>query len=323
MRVLIAITSCVKFALNGSNQASRDTWMKALPHFPSVSCRFFIGDGTPNPEDETFFQKSLADCPHVKLDNPRVSLDDPNPYAPKEDEVVVHSPDDYIYHTSKTREMLRWALKQGFDFIFMAAGDTYIDLQRLLSSGFENHDYTGRQYGHFAVGGSGYWLSRRAAQHLVDEFTTDWATDRWIGSILLEKHGIEIHGDQRYGASPEQNPGLANPSPLFPLQDNDQITAHLAEAPGHYHHSLMYKAHELRGQNGLNERPSNDSSARIRLAPAETLCDIPSPVRIQGHKADACSECIGDGQKEPDRPRVQPRGLRPRRPVERLRNYTF
>ena len=75
----------------------------------------------------------------------------------------------------------------------------------------------------------------------------DWATDRWIGFRLLD-HGIEIHGDQRYGASPQQNPGLSNPSPLFPQADNEQITAHLAEAPGHYYHSLMYTAHEIRSK---------------------------------------------------------------------------
>ncbi len=244
MKVLIAITSCVKFALNGSNQASRDTWMKALPNFTNLECKFFMGDGTPVEESDKF-KKSLRDCPHAHVDNPRVSLDDPNPYTPKCDEVIVHAPDDYIYHTWKTKAYLRWALERDFEHIFNAAGDTYIDLSRLMQSGFSGHDYVGRKYGPFAVGGSGYWLSRKAAQHLVEKEANDWATDRWIGFRLLD-HGIEIHGDQRYGASPQQNPGLSNPSPLFPQADNEQITAHLAEAPGHYHHSLMYTAHEIR-----------------------------------------------------------------------------
>src|SRR5208282_5577444 len=98
--------------------------MSDLFKFPNLECKFFIGDGTPNQEDETFFQKSLVNCPHVKLDDPRISLDDPNSYAPKEDEVIVHAPDDYIYHTCKTKGILKWSLDQGFDFIFMAAGDT-------------------------------------------------------------------------------------------------------------------------------------------------------------------------------------------------------
>ncbi len=247
MRILLAITSCIKFALNGSNQAARETFLADLSKFPGLDYKFFMGDGTPTGNDEGPLQNSLKDCPHAHLDSPRISLDDPNPYRPKDDEVVLHVPDDYIYHTWKTKAYLSWSLTQDYDFIFNAAGDTYVDLERLRDSGFEAHDYLGRHYGTFAVGGSGYWLIREAAQCLVNEPATDWATDRWIG-ITLAKHGFILHGDQRYSASPEQNYGTASEhrSPLFPEPGNDQITAHLAEAPGIYHPSLMYKAHSIR-----------------------------------------------------------------------------
>jgi len=247
MKALILIHSCVKFALDGSNQASRDTWMRGLPSFPNLDCRFFIGDGTPTGEDESGMRTSLRDCPHAQLDNPRISLEDPNPYVPKADEIILHAPDDYIYMVWKFRAAMQWGCDQGADFIFKASGDTYVDLPRLMSSGFENYDYTGRKYGHFAVGGSGFWLSRKSAQCLLRAPVTDWADDRWVGDVLL-KHDIHIQGDRRYGASPQQNPGLSDPSPLFPEPNNEQITAHLAEAPGHYHHSLMYKAHEIRNK---------------------------------------------------------------------------
>lgn len=243
MKVLIAITSCVKFALDGSNQAARDTFLKGSP----TDYRFFIGDGTPTGEDETQFCQSLRDCPHVHLDDPRVSLDDPHPYVPRTDEVVVHAPDDYVYHTWKSKEIVRWAQSESYDFIFMAAGDTYIDIPRLLNSGFESHDYIGRDHGGFAVGGSGYWLSKDTFKKILDEPGNDWATDRWIGRTLL-KYGVRIHGDRRYSASPEQNYCCCSEdrSPLFPESGNEQITAHLSEAPGHYHHDLMYKAHQIR-----------------------------------------------------------------------------
>ncbi len=247
MKVLIAITSCVKFALDGSNQASRETWMTDLAQFSYVDCRFFVGDGTPTGEDETQFQQSLRDCPHVHLDDPRVSLADPNPYVPKPDEVVVHAPDDYIYHTWKSREIFRWAQSNDYDFVFMPAGDTYIDLPRLFASGFEAYDFVGRQHGDFGVGGSGYWLSKKTLQLLIVEPGNDWATDRWVGNTLL-KYGIRIHDDRRYGASPEQTVCCApeGRNDTFPTPTNDMITAHLAEAPGHYHHDLMYHAHRVR-----------------------------------------------------------------------------
>lgn len=247
MKILLAITSCVKFALNGSNQAARETFLTNLEKFPGLDYKFFMGDGTPTGDDEAFLQNSLKDCPHIHLDNPRISLDGPNQYCPKDDEVVLHVPDDYIYHTWKTKAYLAWAYIREYDYVFNAAGDTYVDIERLRDSGFEVHDYLGRHYGTFAVGGSGYWLRRKAIKPLVDEPATDWATDRWIG-ITLSKHGISLQGDQRYSASPEQNYGTASEhrSPLFPEPGNGQITAHLAEAPGTYYPSLMYKAHEIR-----------------------------------------------------------------------------
>jgi hypothetical protein len=244
-KVLIAILSCVKFSLDGSNQASRDTFLSERIKFPEADYRFFMGDGTPTGEDEFALQGAPRECGHVQLDSPRISLEGTNPYIPKLDEVVLHVPDDYVYLSWKVRAALKWALENGYEFTFMCACDTYIDLSRLKNSGFEAQDYLGRKYGHFAVGGSGYWLSRESSTRLSNEVIDDWASDRWVGTALL-RHGITLHGDQRYGASPQQNPGLSNPSPLFPEEGNEQITAHLAEAPGIYHPNLMYRAHEIR-----------------------------------------------------------------------------
>lgn len=248
MKILIAITSCVKFALDGSHQACRDTYLTQLPQFPSIEYKFFMGDGTPTGEDETAMQASRKDCHHSRpMDDSAVT------YAPKDDEVLLHVPDDYVYFSWKLRGYVRWAAEREYDYIFNAVADTYIDLERLMSSGFDKYDFSGRSLGRFPCGGSGYWLSKKTYNILLDKPCTDWTSDRWVGHILLNddhapKYGIKLHGDDRYSASPEQNYCTASEhrSPLFPEPNNEQITAHLSEAPSVYHNSLMYKAHNIR-----------------------------------------------------------------------------
>jgi hypothetical protein len=90
------------------------------------------------------------------------------------------------------------------------------------------------QCGGYAAGGTGFWLSRKAAQLVVNEPTvTDWPEDRWIGEVL-RKHGVVCHYDSRYGELPAQ-----------PRRNNDTITAHLAHTPVKYAPSMMYDAHRI------------------------------------------------------------------------------
>lgn len=243
MKVLVSINSCVKYAQDGYNQAVRDTYLTELSNFPGVDYRFFIGDGTPTGEDESVMRQLMGDCPGRFS---TVPLESPSGYVPMEDEVMLPVPDDYIYIPWKVRESIRWTLAKDYDYTFKCFADTYIDLQRLMSSGFENYDYMGRWYGGFAVGGSGYWLSRKAMQCVADAPVTDWSEDRWVGRRVLLPQGINLHGDRRHGASPQQNPGLSDQSPLYPLADNEQITAHLSESPAVYDKQMMYAAHRLR-----------------------------------------------------------------------------
>ena len=67
MKVLIAITSCVRDAQNGNNQALRDTFLKDVANRPDLEYRFFLGDGTPTGEDETTLRAGV----HGAIDNNR------------------------------------------------------------------------------------------------------------------------------------------------------------------------------------------------------------------------------------------------------------
>src|SRR3990172_12833817 len=108
MRPLIAVMSCGRDALNGCHRAIRCTWVTQVPN--GIEYRIFVGRGE-------------------------------QPLEP--DEVRLDVPDDYNGLVLKSQAIRRWALDQGYDFVFKADRDTYIAPVRLLKSGFEKHDYVG------------------------------------------------------------------------------------------------------------------------------------------------------------------------------------
>jgi len=247
MKIAMMFISCAKYALDGTHQAMRDTYLKDVSKFPGLEYKFVIGDGTPTGEDESEMQSALKDSRHSVLDNNR-----PVVSSPQGDELLVHVPDDYAYSGWKDRESLRWSYTNGYDYTFMAACDTYVDIQRLRDSGFEKHPYSGRLHKGsapetFAIGGAGYWLNRDVLPLFIYKPVTHWAGDYWLGRILSQQ-GVVVHGDRRYGQTPQQNYCVASEhrDPVYPSKDNAQITAHLSEAPATYNRMLMYYAHAVR-----------------------------------------------------------------------------
>ena len=116
MKTLIAITSCVRDAQNGSNQAMRDTFLKDIGKYPGLEYRFFIGDGTPTGENENHIRAGVKGCvDHNRgIDyDAKCSESEQNTkissYAPKSDEVMLSVPDDYFHLVYKVREMHQWA----------------------------------------------------------------------------------------------------------------------------------------------------------------------------------------------------------------------
>lgn len=240
-RVLIAIQSCISHSLNGYNQTMRDTWLKDTKEFKDLEYRFFVGDGTPSGEDESFlldsWDKTLSD--HIKKEfiDPSISL-----YVRKDDEVLLRIPDRYIYSGYKLRGLCRWGLEKGFDFIFACVTDTYVAIDRLMSSGFENYDYCGFQscpQAEALCGGPGTWFSKRATQILVESPVTHWAADQWAGR-LMSKNGVVLHPDSRY--THRRMYGEIVPSPS---KDNNLISTHIANAPDVYNPEQMVEMHRI------------------------------------------------------------------------------
>jgi hypothetical protein len=232
LKALIAISSCGDFEANGNNQALRDTWLPDLEQF-GVDYKFFFGVGQDAPE--------LPD-----------SI------------VLPDVPDDYGNLTYKTRASLRWAHAQGYDFVFRCFPDTYVQVERLMASGFAVNDYHGdfrseeggrtdggtgeyrptlQEAQNYASGGAGYWLSRRAFEFLLNapvtgvwrDDLTPYVEDLWVGNIL-GKCGLTLNyfDDRRF---------CNHGSRMWPNPANYLITAHMS-CPDRYDKTTMYAAHE-------------------------------------------------------------------------------
>ena len=140
-------------------------------------------------------------------------------------------PDRYEYSGYKERGLCRWALLRGFKFVFSCTTDTFVALERLLASGFEEHDYCGTTDSEntFVGGGPGYWKSRKAVDIVANSPVSHWAADFWVGKVLRER-GVAIHKDSRYTNLEETDP---------PLKINNVISSHIANSPAVYRPEQM------------------------------------------------------------------------------------
>jgi hypothetical protein len=221
-RTLIAIVSCARDTLNGFNEAVRQTWLKDN----TSDYAFILGrDAVPT----------------------------------KPDEVVVDCKDDYLSLPEKTYALLNWALKQGYENIFKCDTDTYVKPKAILSSDYQGHDYIGFFNGvvgrpnivynkcyAWASGGSGYWLSRQAAEYITTTPPGDKSIcpvlkypceDLWVGQILGERINAGVftgYHDERYWRG---------------FRDNFKVefTAHYCSEGMNrkFNTSWMYKMHEV------------------------------------------------------------------------------
>ncbi len=178
MKILIAIVAC--HARKHHRESQRQTWLKDLTQ---ADYRFFLGRG-----------------PEQVLD----------------DEVLLDVPDDYQNLVLKSRFIFEWAHEREYDYVFKCDDDTFVIPDRLLSSDFRKHDYTGEArvldgLGRFICSGGGYWLSEKSLKELVnspEEWQYKprhlalngpelWPEDRWVAEVL-QRREVRPHDDRRY-----------------------------------------------------------------------------------------------------------------------------
>jgi hypothetical protein len=181
-KILIAVPTCfsfqyerweqkdekTRFHANGPNeqtQAVRDTWAKDVLPFKNVTLKFFYG----KPSDGF-------------------------PRQPLADEVFLDVPDGYGGLPLKTVALCKYAVENGYKFIYKADTDTFVHIDRLLIEIMENHfDYAGYRHANVCSGGPGYLLSDTAAKIVAthgNEPGEIWAEDTHVSRVLA-RHGIE------------------------------------------------------------------------------------------------------------------------------------
>jgi hypothetical protein len=172
MRLLIAVKSCERDMIDGCHYAIRQTWGKDIAA-GRADLRFFVGNSLlATPYDHT------GDLEFKDL-------------ALMEDEVHLREiPDSYADLPWKTQAICNYAMVWAYDFVFFCDTDTCVDVNRLLTCGFENADYTGLfiegtgcKYP-YCSGGVGYFLSQRAVQQVTSVTPTHWAEDLFVGQAL-------------------------------------------------------------------------------------------------------------------------------------------
>lgn len=219
MKLLVAIPVCHQYrygAWNGLQhfdmqtgrvEAVRATWWKDFAKYPDVTCRLFYG----------WHERDR-----------------------KADEVFLNCRDDYDGLPFKVHAIILWAYVMGFDFILKVDDDTFVYADRFMKCGFEAHDWTGFKFPeehNFVPGGSGYVLSRKAMEAIVN---TDVATavdmhaeDFWI-DYTLRKNKFKAHVDTRF------HPALNSTRiDLTTLPPGDYVTLHSVSVEDMY---TLYKS---------------------------------------------------------------------------------
>lgn len=167
MKTLIAVTTCHPF--RDRADAVRATWGKEVE---GADIKYFLGQGE----------------------------------AQRPDEVILDCPDGYHYLSQKTQLIRRWALANGYDYLWKIDDDTYVRPERLLGNGFQGLDYVGRLRGssgnYFGPYCSGfcYGLSRKSLERLAPlewVYNDDFSEDRWTGNKLLSL-GISPHNESGF-----------------------------------------------------------------------------------------------------------------------------
>lgn len=204
MKVLIAVSSCSCYEEN--HQSMRDTWLKEAVRL-GMDYRFFLENCT----------------------------------VPRQDSIATNS--DEWGMTDRLKYKLRWAQKNGYDFVFSCFPDTYARPDRMLKCGFNEYDYfgcvfryPGRESTPYCQGGAGYLVSRRVMDIISAEASSYPNDDCWLGDVLY-KHRVSMHHSEDF----RQWAGS-------PLKDNTIVTSHLSYASNSlgvpYTAKFMYEEHK-------------------------------------------------------------------------------
>jgi hypothetical protein len=148
------------------------------------------------------------------------------------DSIQLDCPDDYESCYLKQWRMIEFL--KDYDYVFFCDDDTYVVVDRLLTCGYEQHDYMGcpceiENGVIMAHGGAGFWMSKSAMRAALmvglnhPEFVKTIYSDRMVGH-LMHIAGYPLYGDGRFNLGKYiGDKGICN---LRPNRENSYITTH-------------------------------------------------------------------------------------------------
>jgi len=143
---------------NDQTEAVRETWGKDVKEFANVDLRFFYG-------------RPIQGYPR----------------EPLSDEVFLDCPDAYGSLPRKTIGVCKYAVDNGYAFVFKCDTDTYVNVKQLLIEMLQNSfDYAGYLHGSVCSGGPGYMLSNYACRIVSTQGNNPkhWAEDVHVAETL-------------------------------------------------------------------------------------------------------------------------------------------
>lgn len=153
--------------------------------------------------------------------------------ALESDEVSLPCGDGFgdLFH--KTREIFKWALAHGYDYVFKTDDDVFVRPDKLLEE-FKPVDYRGFPVRYLTkdaegvwASGIGYWVSRKAMHTVLDGDDQDITEDRAVG-LTLAKAGIkleEVANDVFMACPCEHCPGDPSKATIIHLEQREQRIA--------------------------------------------------------------------------------------------------
>lgn len=148
----------------------RTTWLRELPE--GVDYKFFYGSVLRQSNER------------------RTKPVQPQLREPLTDEVFLPCGDNYTQNSHKLKEICRWAIAHGYEYILRVDDDTFVYPDRLLKSDWVGHDYSGP--GTELHPGGCLFLSRHAMEIIVKNPVTNYADDIWIAGLLKDS-GVKAH----------------------------------------------------------------------------------------------------------------------------------
>jgi len=234
MKPIILIKSCNLYR-GRIHDAVRDTWLRSWCSL--CDYRFVVGRGS-------------------------------DPATLASDEIAFDVEDGYLHIGKKTQAAQRWAIAHGYDYTFQCCADTYVNVRRLLRTGFQDRDYMGVLMGvpPFCHGGFGYWLSPRAgAVVAATEYSPayeDTFSEDGVTGIALRAHGITpVSWGQSQFSSGVSNTLLFDR--FLGVVTPDNVTKHLSNRCVEFNPQWIYDAHKGMAEAAIIEEDCYKLAARM------------------------------------------------------------